>query len=120
MTASSIDEGGSIRRDPISADDLSSWASAYQKQLFPRFNPSCQIKIADDAGGQACFDRSNKTLYIEKAVITSEKLSRILLLHEMIHINLIEENGDPDEAHGDRFQAEIDRLFEAGAYKKLL
>ncbi len=115
-----MDENGNMRRDPISVDELCKWAEAYQKTYFPRHNPECEILIVDDAGGPACYDHLTKTMHIEKAATISEKMSRILLLHEMVHINFIEGGQDPDENHGIRFQSEIKRLFAAGAYSKLL
>jgi hypothetical protein len=115
-----MDANGNIRRDDPSIQDFCAWADAYQKAYFPQHNPEIHIEVVDDAGGPACFVRSTKTIYIEKAATVSEKFSRIALLHEIIHINLIEDGGDPDEGHGVRFQAEVRRLFEAGAYKKLL
>ena len=101
-----MDENGSIRRDPISVDELCKWAEAYQKEYFLRHTPECEILIVDNAGGPACFDHTTKIMYIETAATISEKMSRILLLHEMIHINFIEDGQDPDEGHGFRFQAE--------------
>jgi hypothetical protein len=120
METFSMDEKGNIRRDLISAEELCAWADAYQKAFFPRHDPKCDILIVDNAGGPACFDHTTKIMYIEKAATVSEKLSRILLLHEMIHVNFIEDGQDPDQDHGFRFQAEVKRLFAAGAYSKLL
>jgi len=120
MATYSIDEDGEIRRDPIALDELCDWANRYQKAYFPQHNPVCHIQIVKHAGSPACFDHSQKTMFIEEAATVSEKMSRILLLHEMIHINLIENGNDPDEQHGFRFQAEVKRLFDAGAYSKLL
>ena len=48
------------------------------------------------------------------------ELAKIAILHELVHSKLHKQNGDPDEAEGQRFQAEIKRLLEAGAYKGLL
>jgi hypothetical protein len=115
-----MDENGNIRRDSISVDELGAWANAYQKTYFPDHDPECGILIVDNAGGPACFDHSTKTMYVERAATISEKLSRILLLHEMVHVNFIEDGQDPDENHGFRFQTEIKRLFAAGAYSNLL
>jgi hypothetical protein len=120
MVSFSMDSNGNIRRDDTSVEDFCTWAEGYQKSCFPRHDPDIHIEIVDDAGGPACFVRSAKTIYIEKSATVSEKFSRIALLHEIIHINLIEDNGDPDEDHGDRFQTEVKRLFETGAYRKLL
>lgn len=120
MPTFSMDENGNMRRDSISVDELCVWENAYQKAYFPKLDPKCRILIVDNAGGAACFDHTTKTLYIETAATISEKMSRILLLHEMIHVNFIEDGQDPDEAHGIRFQSEVKRLFAAGAYSKLL
>ncbi len=115
-----MDANGNIRRDDISIQELCAWANAYQEAHWPQRNPDFHIASIDDAGGPACFLRSAKTIYLEKATTSSEKFSRIALLHEMIHINLVEDGGDPDEAHEARFQGEVRRLFEAGAYRNLL
>lgn len=120
MATYSMDENNEIRRDPIALDELCAWANQYQRTYFPTRDPECHIQIVQDGGGPACFDHSQKTMFIEEAATVSEKLSRILLLHEIIHVNLIENGEDPDEQHGYRFQAEVRRLFEAGAYSKLL
>jgi hypothetical protein len=120
MVSFSMDANGNIRRDDTSLAEFCAWADVYQKTYFPRHNPDIHIEFVDDAGGPACFVRLMRTMYIEKSATVSEKFSRIALLHEMIHINLIEDNGDPDENHGSRFQAEVKRLFASGAYSKLL
>jgi len=120
MVSFSMDANSNIRRDDISIQDFCIWANAYQNAYFPDRNPDVHIEFVDDAGGPACFVRSPQTMYIERATTFSEKYSRIALLHEMVHINLIEDGGDPDEGHGARFQTEVKRLFEAGAYKNLL
>src|ERR1035437_1905045 len=91
MVTFSMDENGNISRDHISVDELCKWAEAYQKEYFPRHNPECEILIVDNVGGPACFDHTTNIMYIETAATISEKLSRILLLHEMIHVNFIEE-----------------------------
>jgi hypothetical protein len=38
----------------------------------------------------------------------------------MIHVKLYAENKDADETHGERSQAEMQRLIVAGAYNNLL
>ena len=57
-------------------------------------------------------------------VLRSEKLVRILLLHEMVHSTLFLQSHARDEkqedGHGPRFRAEVKRLMSAGAYDTLL
>lgn len=120
MTSYSMNEKGDIVKDPATEKDFCAWADAYQAKYFSRHNPDVKIKLVDDAGGNACFAPETKTAYIERAVAASENFSRIALLHEMVHINLFDENGDPDADHGPRFKGEIKRLMKAGAYDNLL
>jgi SprT-like family len=47
-------------------------------------------------------------------------MAKIALLHEMIHLKLYIENGDPGEDHGPRFRSELTRLMKEGAYDRLL
>ncbi|HZD75650.1 MAG TPA: hypothetical protein VE218_01510 [Acidobacteriaceae bacterium] len=48
------------------------------------------------------------------------KMRQVLILHELIHNALFHRFGDPDHEEGERFQAEVKRLWDAGAYKNLL
>jgi hypothetical protein len=120
MTNYGADENLNQRLGPITTDELSGWANAYDREYFESLAPKIEIEIAEDAGGPACFVPSMNRIRIEKTTTISEKFTRIALLHEMIHVRLRAENGDPDEHHGIRFQREIERLYQAGAYKKLL
>ncbi len=47
------------------------------------------------------------------------KLCGFLLLHELAHAALRKRDGDADEKEGERFNAEIKRLKDAGAYDNL-
>jgi hypothetical protein len=120
MTTESADANLNLPLAPITTDELSMWANAYDREYFRSLAPKIEIEIVEDAGGPACFVPSLNRIRIEKATIFSEKFTRIALLHEMIHVCLGVENDDPDEHHGPRFQKEIERLYQAGAYKKLL
>ncbi len=61
-------------------------------------------------------------IVIDKDLRKHGDLASIILLHEMTHLSLGPSyRGYPsDDGHGMRFQAEIVRLFEAGAYDGLL
>lgn len=120
MSSFTMDENGNIVKEPATVQDFCNWANAYQPKYFTGQMPAIQIAIIDDSGGVACFAPDNKTAYIEKAITRSHKFSKIALLHEMVHINLWQENGDADQNHGERFMAQIKRLIDAGAYDKLL
>lgn len=66
-------------------------------------------------------DKRTGTICIDESVYTfQEKTTPILILHELVHYNLFLETGDPDSEEGQRFQKEVRRLWDAGAYKKLL
>jgi len=48
------------------------------------------------------------------------KVCKIMILHELIHSKLFKVNGDADGQEGAAFEAEVDRLWEEGVYRKLL
>lgn len=54
------------------------------------------------------------TIRIDTTLQGSPKLAKIVMLHEMVHARY------PLYGHGKKFQAEIDRLYAAGAYGGLL
>jgi hypothetical protein len=80
------------------------------------------IQEADNDGhGPAWLNALTGTINIDERVSTfQEKTTPILILHELIHWSLFEDNGDPDEGHGDRFQAELTRIKNLGAYAGFL
>lgn len=57
---------------------------------------------------------SLKEIRICTTLMSSPKLMRIILLHEMIHLK------SPRLTHGKGFKAEKDRLYTLGAYDDLL
>ncbi len=94
-------------------------------KYFPKMKTVPSILVvqeADNEGhGPAWLNALTGTINIDERVSTfQEKTTPILILHELIHWGLFEENGDPDEEHGDRFQAELNRIKKLGAYTGLL
>lgn len=79
-----------------------------------------EVEVADLAApGQ--LDAETAQIFIDRRIASfQEKTTQIVFLHELIHYKLFKENGDADDAEGERFEAEVRRLWDAGAYIKLL
>jgi hypothetical protein len=76
--------------------------------------------IKDDGMTQLLEDGSVKII-IHKDFKGHSDAAAIILLHEMVHVKLKQENYiDTQKGHGLRFHAEIDRLYREGAYGLLL
>jgi len=121
MTEYSMDENGEIFKDPATSDDLSKWANEYHEKYFSGTpEPTIKTAFTSEPGQAGCFIPAHGSVLIPQALAGFEKACRIVLLHEMVHIRLFLENGDADPEHGDRFKAEINRLFSSGAYGNLL
>lgn len=54
------------------------------------------------------------TIRIDTTLQGSLRMTQLIVLHEMIHARY------PQYGHGKRFHAEVDRLYSAGAYRRLL
>lgn len=91
----------------------------YESRYFADSVPVQNIRVVQ-MDNAACYLLAEDCLCISDAVVRSWKLIRILILHELIHRKLLAQNGDPDREEGERFQVEVKRLWEAGAYRKLL
>ena len=118
-----MDENGKFRREPATNEELAGWAMAFQHKYFPGFDvPGMQIAIDVEESPRApsVYDPAKKLIAISKHIMPFHELAKIALLHEMIHVKLYAENQDADEAHGARFQTEMNRLMEMGAYSQLL
>jgi hypothetical protein len=63
---------------------------------------------------------NGRVIQISSTVARWRKLRQVLILHELIHNALLHRFDDPDHDEGERFQAEVKRLWEAEAYKNLL
>jgi hypothetical protein len=119
MTEYYLDDDWNLVAAPASKDDISRWANAYQQRFFPE-PENVEIAVLENLKGVACFVPEKRLIAISRDITLFHSLTRIALLHEMIHVKLHDENGNPDEAHGARFKAEIERLIKAGAYSDLL
>jgi hypothetical protein len=77
-------------------------------------------KINDDGSTQLMSDGST-LIKIHKDFRKHSDAAAIILLHEMVHVKLNQDNyKDTEKGHGLRFHAEIDRLYREGAYSLLL
>ena len=118
-----MDENGKFRREPATNEELAGWAMAFQHKYFPGFDvPGMEIAIDVEESPRApsVYYPEKKLIAISKHIMPFHELAKIALLHEMIHVKLYAENQDADEAHGARFQTEMNRLMEMGAYSQLL
>lgn len=55
-----------------------------------------------------------KTIHLDPPLAAHDRYRKIVILHEMVHIK------HPRAGHGKVFQAEIDRLYAAGAFHGLI
>lgn len=97
---------------------LKAFMRTYQQRYFRSTREVIDLVIAP-LDGTACFKPGENTIQIHPALTPFSKLAKIAILHELIHSKL-HKQGEPDEAEGQRFQAEVKKLLEAGAYKGLL
>lgn len=118
-----MDEHGNIVKEPATNDDLALWATALQAKYFHGFDAS-NMRVAIDVEphprGPSVYFPEKNSIAISERITPFHELAKIALLHEMIHVKLYVEYKDPDEAHGQRFQAEMQRLISEGAYNNLL
>ena len=89
-------------------------------KYFQDSAPAESLSLSETLDGPSCYVPQANEIILQAALSKYPKLCRVLILHELIHSKLYRENGDPDEAHGERFQAEVKRLWGAGAYAKVL
>ena len=98
---------------------LKAFMRTFQKRYF-RTVPEVADLVVAPLEGAASFLANENKIQIHPAVAPFPKLARIVILNALVHCKLHKENGNADEAEGPRFQAEIKKLLEAGAYKGLL
>jgi hypothetical protein len=95
------------------------------KRYFPSMKKVPNLLVVQEADndghGPAWLNALTGAIHIDDRVSTfQEKTTPILILHELIHWNLFQENGDPDEEEGERFHTELARIERLGAYTGLL
>lgn len=115
-----FDEGAS---DTLSSEMselvLNQLVKKYEKLYFSDGELNAEVCVKAPAEGPACSYGNIIWIHPSVAPFTT-KLCHILILHELIHIKLRRKDSDPDEAEGERFQAEVKRLWGKGAYSRLL
>ncbi len=108
---------------PVTVRQMMRWVRAYERSYFNGERLVLGIEIKYKLPQIACLGLFS-FVEISDEVLRSEKLIRILLLHEMVHSKLFLQSHRRDEkqedGHGPRFRAEIKRLMSAGAYDTLL
>jgi hypothetical protein len=120
MTEFFMNESGDIIKEAATVEDLSNWANEYERKYFGPSEARISIEISSEIGEGGCFEPTRKLIIIPRPLTAFAKPCRILLLHEMVHVKLTNENGDSDPGHGPRFKLEIKRLIGQGAYDNLL
>lgn len=91
----------------------------YERLYFADTPPVAGLEIVD-IPGPACYRADHVVIQINPAIASFPKICGILILHELIHNKLLHLKNNPDIAEGDRFQAEVRRLWCTGAYANLL
>lgn len=109
-------EGGSL--EAILEAQLAALANRY----FSKIKQVPDLEIAPASkDGPAWLNALEGTIYIDERVATFyNKTTKILILHELIHYFLYQENGDADEKETGRFLNELSRIAKEGAYAGLL
>ncbi|HLW54973.1 MAG TPA: hypothetical protein VKW06_19215 [Candidatus Angelobacter sp.] len=98
---------------------LKAFMRTFQKRYF-RAMPEVADLVVVQMEGPSSYQAEGNKIQIHPAVAPFPKLARIVILSALIHCKLHKENGDQDVAEGPRFQNEIKKLLESGAYKGLL
>lgn len=112
---------------------LANMAENFNHHFFgSRLSPGLMVQFSSQKvlrNRQAFFDPVTNAIHIHEALADFHGLAALTLLHELIHADLQESyrgqitnfcESEQDSYHGMIFQAEIVRLFKAGAYDGLL
>jgi hypothetical protein len=84
----------------------------YNHQYFDGRLPALKIRLRpvnEDPGLTAEYDQAAGAIVFFSSGIDHLPLVRTMLLHEMVHVAI------PEDGHGGRFRAELQRLAEMGA-----
>ena len=108
---------------PVTVRQMMRWVRSYEKRYFKNERLVLGIEIKHKLPQIASLSLFS-FIEISDDILRSEKLVRILLLHEMVHSKLFilahRRDEKQEHGHGPRFRAEIKRLISAGAYQMLL
>lgn len=112
-------------RRAVMNDQLKQWYDEWNVVYFDGQLPT-NVRIAsspivedmDEALGETFHsdEPGNIIILIDEKYLSSSKIFRMILLHEMVHVELGPDSWD----HGKEFTAEIHRLILAGAYDNIL
>jgi hypothetical protein len=119
------DQDGERLKSPATVEDLCQCGCKFQKAYFNNEQVDAVVVISDTAVMKcaASFSPGSKRggiIEVDSVLLGFPGLWKISLLHELVHMNLYLENGDPDEKHGKRFKSQIKRLVSARAYDSML
>ena len=96
---------------------LRGWYLTFNKKHFgnrlPKDLPVVFRKLKGVAGITTFHPQTNRPLYIQINKHAGFSTTMLTLLHEMCHVAIPHVRG-----HGSRFQAEMQRLAKAGAFKE--
>jgi hypothetical protein len=110
-------------RKQVTKHQMLCWIRAYEKRYFGGERLALGIEVKPALPQMACLGLFS-IIEISDDVLRSEKVVRILLLHELVHSKLFLQSCKRDEkverGHGRTFRAEIKRLISRGAYEGLL
>jgi hypothetical protein len=113
-----LDAASDVLSHETSEAVLNSRLREFERHYFAGQKPIEGLEVTQLPGpSQSLVDR--RVIQIHPNVATYPKICGILILHELIHSKLLQENGDPDVKESERFQAEVERLYEAKAYRHL-
>lgn len=87
---------------------------------FPNLPPVSALKVLKDETSAGYYVPEQNLIVLSSLIARFAKVCHPIILHELIHHKLYCENRDPDKDEGVRFEAEIQRLWDAGAYRKML
>jgi hypothetical protein len=119
-------EDGALVQSPAKIEDVCKWMAQYQQQYFDdrkitivtdlmkskRLKATASFRPTMTDGG---------SISVSSELLRFGNCLKISLLHELIHANLhVTGKHDPDNGHGESFQAEMKRLMNLGAYDPLL
>jgi hypothetical protein len=102
---------------PSSDPTLRRWFLKYNSAYFAGELPESTVLFFEACNGHlgVCepLDDDDWMIRIDPALRFSDRLWKVTLLHELVHLSGI-------HGHGRKFLAEMDRLYSLGAFRKLL